>query len=88
MILAHTDSHGNRWFFKFNAPREAVARVARKLSHRADRVTDARNNTALARAQLAEAVAIADLQAYNGATPQEWDAAAPPDRYDLNTAEV
>lgn len=81
MILAHQDSHGNEWYFRIDAPRSAVARIARKLLHKAVRVNEARNNTARARALLSEAVQIADLQAYNGVTREEFEAAPCADRF-------
>lgn len=81
MILAHQDSHGNEWFFRIDAPRSAVARIARKLLHKAVRVNEARNNTARARALLYEAVQLADLQAYNGATREDYEAALDDERF-------
>lgn len=81
MILAHLDSSGNAWYFRFNADRKTVGRIARKLFDRAIRVQRARNNDELARARLAEAVALADLQAYNTATEAEFAAATPDERY-------
>ena len=88
MILAHTDSHGNDWYFRIDAPRNAVARIARKLSKKAERVAEARNNAALSRAMLAEAVQLADLQAYNGATREDFNDVPVGERFTLNTAEV
>ena len=81
MILAHHDSNGNAWYFRFNADRKTVGRIARKLFDRAMRVQRARNNNELARARLAEAVALADLQAYNTATADDYNAATPDERY-------
>ena len=81
MILAHRDSHGNAWYFRFNAPRGSVQRIARNLLRKAVRVHDAKNAGALSRALLAEAVTLADYQAYNGATVEEWDAAPPSERF-------
>lgn len=81
MILAHRDSNGNAWYFRFNADRKTVGRIARKLFDRAMRVQRARNNNELARARLAEAVALADLQAYNTATADDYNAAKPDERY-------
>lgn len=83
MILAHTDSHGNDWYFKIDAPRPAVARVARKLTKKAERVAEARNNAALSRAMLAEAVQLADLQAYNGTTREEFNTVPTDERFVL-----
>lgn len=81
MILAHEDSNGNVWYFRFTASREVVARIARKLVNKAVRVKQARGGSELSRAMLAEAVALADLQAYNAATPEEWNAAPRSERF-------
>lgn len=81
MILAHRDSSGNAWYFRFNADRKTVGRIARKLFDRALRVQKARNSDELARARLAEAVALADFQAYNAATADDFEAATPDERY-------
>jgi len=81
MIVAHRDSHGNPWYFRVDAPRDVVARFARKLWKKASRVQTARNGNERARAMLAEAVAIADYQAYNGATVEEWNAATADERF-------
>lgn len=83
MILAHNDSRGNAWYFRFDADRATVARIARKLVHRAVRVNSAKNNAALSRALLAEAVTIADLQAYNGATADDFAEAPNDERFIL-----
>ena len=78
MIIAHKDSNGEPWYFHIDAPRNSVAVVARKLSRsaarvRAARVLPHRTNVELSRAMLAEAVALADLQAYNGTTAEEYE---------------
>lgn len=81
MILGHTDSHGNRWYFRFNADRATVGRIARKLFNKAVRVDHAKTAGERARALLAESVALADYQAYNGATAEEWDATPSAERF-------
>lgn len=81
MIIAHRDSHGNAWYFRFDVPRATAQRIARNLLREAVRVHDARNAAALSRALLAEAVTLADYQAYNAATAEEFDAAPPQDRF-------
>lgn len=81
MILAHRDSDGNAWYFRFNADRAAVGRIARRLFNRSLRVIKARDNNELARARLAEAVALADYQAYNSATAEDFAAAPSDERY-------
>lgn len=88
MILAHIDSNGERWYFRIEAPRNNVAVVARKLNRAASRVRSARkephrNNAELSRAMLAEAVALSDLQAYNGATSEEFNTAPQEQRFIL-----
>ena len=81
MIVAHRDSHGNPWYFRFNAPRASVQRIARNLLRKAVRVTEARNSNERARALLVEAVTHADYQAYNAATVEEWNAATADERF-------
>lgn len=88
MILAHKDSNGEPWYFRIDAPRNSVAVVARKLSRTASRVHNARytphrNNAELSRAMLAEAVALSDLQAYNGATSEDYEQAPQEQRFIL-----
>ena len=78
MIIAHKDSNGEPWYFHIDAPRNSVAVVARKLHRAAARVRAARiigitDGCELSRAMLAEAVALADLQAYNGTTAEEYE---------------
>ena len=88
MVLAHIDSNGERWYFRIDAPRNTVAVVARKLQRSASRVRAARaiprnNNIGLSRAMLAEAVALSDLQAYNGATSEDYENAPQEQRFIL-----
>ena len=83
MIIGHEDSHGNRWYFRVDASREIVGRIARKLWNKASRVRAARTNSERARALLAEAVALNDFQAYNGVTVEEWDATPHDERFVL-----
>ena len=83
MIIGHLDSYGNRWYFRVDASRDVVGRIARKLSNKASRVRGAKNNTQRARALLAEAVALSEFQAYNGATVEEWDATPKSERFVL-----
>ena len=84
MILAHRDSHGNAWYFRFKADRPTVARIARKLFNKAVRVQRAQDfGTAseLARALVDESVTLADYQAYHTATAEEYEATPPADRF-------
>ena len=84
MILAHRDSHGNAWYFRFKANRATVARIARKLFNKAVRVERAQaagNSDELARALVDESVTLADYQAYNTASVEEWDAAPTAERF-------
>ena len=88
MISAHKDSNGEPWYFRIDAPRNSVAVVARKLSRaaarvRAARVTGSPNRCELSRAMLAEAVALSDLQAYNGVTFEDYEQAPQEQRFIL-----
>lgn len=75
MILRHNDSRGNTWYFRIEAQAKGAAVVARKLARAAQRVQEAKAPAELSRAILAEAVALADLQAYNAATNEDWQTA-------------
>lgn len=84
MILAHRDSHGNAWYFRFKANRATVARIARKLFNKAVRVQRAQTVGTpgeLARALVDESVTLADYQAYNTATAEEYEAAPASERF-------
>lgn len=82
MILRHNDSRGNTWYFRIDAQPKGVAVVARKLARAAQRVQGSKSAAELSRAILAEAVTIADLQAYNSATVEDWERTAEGERLD------
>lgn len=81
MILAHKDSKGKAWFFRIDADRDAVARIARTFRQLAVRANQTKTVKAYSRALLAESLTLKRYAKTNGATAEEFEAAPRDERF-------
>lgn len=81
MILAHRDSKGAAWYFRFDADRAEVAKIARRLLTLAVRPNHTRTPREYSRALLAESLALTSYAKTNAATAEEYEGAPPDERF-------